>query len=916
MATVYVARDLKHDREVAIKVLRPDLAEAVGERFLQEIHIEAQLQHPHICPLYDSGQAAGTLYYVMPYVEGETLRQRLDREGPLPLDESLKIAREVAEALDHAHGVGVVHRDVKPENVLLSSGHAMLADFGIARAIQVAGGSRLTETGIVIGTPYYMSPEQGGATGRLDGRSDLYSLGCVLYEMLAGEPPFTGRNAQTVVARHMQERIPSLEVVRPNLPPGVVIAIERALAKVPADRYSTALEFVDALETPVEPRREGFPWRPTALVGVTVSAAIVGWLILFAPAADLDPNKVTVFPLAERGLRPTALGAGYDVALTIGAALEHTEPLKWIDGAGRLPTELRRDISQLTPTDARQISRERGAAYYIDGVAWSGSDSSRVVLRLNDVVGDSVVVQETATASVGEIPWYQLGLSAVRGLLPPLVDPGREIDLTPISDRDPAAIALWIQGERSYRRSQFLEALDFYRRAVAEDSALSLAALKGAQAASWENRLEEAEHLIAVALRSESHLPRRYRHLAHGLRAYLTGNADSAVSRLELAVLEEPEWAEPYVALGEVFYHLLPSGHAPLDSLAEAAFEAALAIDSGFALPLFHLTEISLRRGDLAAVEEHLVLLTHFEPPPRLWRQLLFMRGCMQEGPENADWQSAVTEDPSAALNAALALSVAAAQPECAELGYRAVLGTDDDAGRLWGALYGLQGLLASEGRSTELRALADSAIREGTRRAQAFYIIDALAGVDLREEAHEIISGLQERLGDTYEALQTPATLWLFGAWHALNGDIAIVVRLQERLALQARETGDRAASLFAQALDAHLALLRGDTTETIQRLASLTPNGRRADLDWDFAEPLPVERLRLSELLLARGRFEDAIDAASTFDHPTPVVYVPFVAKSLGIRYRAAVALGRSRSAAQYRDRLARLGRLDLVQ
>ncbi|MEE8362404.1 MAG: serine/threonine-protein kinase, partial [Gemmatimonadales bacterium] len=197
MATVYLAEDVKHHREVAVKVLHPELGEILGkERFLREIEIAAGLSHPHILPLYDSGEADGFLFFVMPLADDESLRERLDREKQLPIDDALRIAREVADALSYAHSHGVVHRDIKPENILLSSGHAVVADFGIARAVSAAGGDRLTETGIALGTPSYMSPEQAAGEQDLDGRSDLYALGCVLYEMLGGQAPFTGPTAE------------------------------------------------------------------------------------------------------------------------------------------------------------------------------------------------------------------------------------------------------------------------------------------------------------------------------------------------------------------------------------------------------------------------------------------------------------------------------------------------------------------------------------------------------------------------------------------------------------------------------------------------------------------------------------------------------------------------------------------------
>src|SRR5918999_6615218 len=253
MAVVYLARDRKHDRPVAIKVLRPEIvAGEFAQRFLREIQIQARLQHPHILPLLDSGtteDASPRSFYVMPYVDGETLRQRLTREGPLPQAEAIRLVRETGEALHYAHGEGLIHRDVKPENVLLSQGHALVADFGIARAAGLAAGERLTRSGLSIGTPAYMSPEQAqGET--VDARADQYSLACVLYELLAGQPPFTGPHALAVLSRQVLDPVPSLTTLRPGVPGSVRLAIERALSKVPADRFGSVLEFLAALEAP------------------------------------------------------------------------------------------------------------------------------------------------------------------------------------------------------------------------------------------------------------------------------------------------------------------------------------------------------------------------------------------------------------------------------------------------------------------------------------------------------------------------------------------------------------------------------------------------------------------------------------------------------------------------------------------
>ena len=248
MALVYRAQDLVQKRTVALKVLRPEMTAAVGaQRFLREIEIERRLDHPNILPMLDWGCAAGSLYYAMPCIDGESLCDRIQRERQLPLDDALKIAGDVSRALDYAHGEGVIHRDVKPANILLTPDAALVADFGIARAVTAAGGERLTGSGVGLGTPEYMSPEQGSAAADVDHRTDIYALGCVIYEMLAGEPPFTGATVQVVTARHAKAPRPLVRTIRPTLPPSVDPAIHRAIAPDPADRFATAADFMQAI---------------------------------------------------------------------------------------------------------------------------------------------------------------------------------------------------------------------------------------------------------------------------------------------------------------------------------------------------------------------------------------------------------------------------------------------------------------------------------------------------------------------------------------------------------------------------------------------------------------------------------------------------------------------------------------------
>jgi serine/threonine-protein kinase len=308
MATVYLAHDVKHERKVALKVLRPELAAVIGaERFLAEIKVTANLQHPHILPLHDSGEADTFLYYVMPYVEGETLRDKIDREKQLGVDEAVEITRSVAAALDYAHRQNVIHRDIKPENILLHDGQALVADFGIALALSQAGGARLTETGLSIGTPHYMSPEQAMGDRELDARSDVYSLGAMLYEMLAGDPPYTGSTAQAIVAKVITEKAPSVTVHRDTVPPHVAASIEKSLSKLPADRFPSASDFAEALgnRSFTMPRVEAAGpskkwrslWNPLSIASTAVAAVLLVVAVMNMTGADV-PQRVTRFAVA------------------------------------------------------------------------------------------------------------------------------------------------------------------------------------------------------------------------------------------------------------------------------------------------------------------------------------------------------------------------------------------------------------------------------------------------------------------------------------------------------------------------------------------------------------------------------------------------------------------------------------------
>ena len=379
-ATVFLAHDLRHDRPVALKVVHPELAASVGTgRFLREIRTVARLSHPHILPLFDSGEADGLLYYVMPYVPGESLRRRLEREGRLPVSSAVRIACQVALALDHAHRHGVVHRDIKPENILLDGDQAVVADFGIATAREAASGERLTEVGLAVGTPAYMSPEQAGGTPQVDGRSDIYSLGCVLYEMLSGEPPFTGPTPQALMAQQVLATLPPIRSRRAEISVGVEGTLAKALAKEPTERFDTAAEMHAALEGSVTPPplpALGRSRRRTAALLALGAVAATGFLFaLGLQRQERDGGeapRIAVLPFDN-------LGAAEDGYFADGITEEITSRLAMIPTLGVIS---RTSAEQYRKTDKsiKEIGRELGVAYIMEGsVRWEKSaQGSRV----------------------------------------------------------------------------------------------------------------------------------------------------------------------------------------------------------------------------------------------------------------------------------------------------------------------------------------------------------------------------------------------------------------------------------------------------------------------------------------------------------------------------------------------------------
>ncbi len=921
MATVYLGHDQRHDSRVALKVLRPELASQLGgERFVREIRITAQLQHPNILSVFDSGESDGRAFYVMPFVEGETLAQRLRREGPLPVDEALAIAAEVADALAYAHERGFVHRDVKPSNIMLTHGHALLADFGIARAMDAALGDALTETGLSLGTVTYMSPEQ--ALGQpVDGRTDIYSLGCVLYEMLAGGPPFTG-SRHAVLARHTLDPVPSLRNVRDSVPESVEQVIVKAMAKTPADRFRDADELKRLLRQeaattgitavrPVQAPRRRAGARILALVALIAVVAVAA-RIFWPGATDtaLEPNRVMVFPLRVSEGYAGPASTGEDVATLIISALDGAGALRWIDGMARLDTEERDRLRVPGLDEAQGMARAAGAAHFVTGsITPAGADRVSVALTLYETDSGQPVRTAAPEPTPAAEAW-QGGLAAANQLLSQLIEGAPDV-AEEWRNRAPAAVASFLRGEAAFRRVRLEEAFRQYRDALARDSTFALAAIRGAQAAAWGHRDSEAASMVRLAMSLP--LPAQYADFTRGYAAYLQGDADGATAALLRTVSSDPEMVAAWMQLGETYTHLLPRAGDP-DSLALAAFEEARRLDPTANDILLHMIEIRLRHGALGPAEPLLAQFQAAQPDSNFAAKLDVMGRCLRDGVAALDWGGLAATNPFPLLTATKAFSPGAAQPACAMAGYRALIATDTarDAaadGRRWASLIGLQSLLVAQGRpleaATEIDAFAD---RWGYGRT--LLVLDGTMVDALLPRARSEAQRMRDEFGP-YESWSSPYRLWVVGALDATRGDAAEAVRIADELARRAAGDDGAEAGLMERSLRAHAALALGDSTEALRRFGELVPVVAPGDaLSWDEFMPMGLERLALARLLLARGRYREAIQVADVFDSQAPHIYVLFAKASLELRREAASRVPDRLLADRFETRLQALG------
>jgi len=620
MATVYMAHDLKHDRRVAIKVFLPELAsELGGERFLREINLSAGLQHPHIVPVYDSGEVAGLLYYVMPFVEGESLGQRIEREGPLPIDETVQIIQEAASALAFAHERGVIHRDIKPDNIMLSGGVAVVVDFGIAKAIHAATdqGTTLTGVGLAIGTPAYMSPEQATAEEDIGERSDVYSLACVLYECLTGKAPFAGKNTASIITQILTAPRPHPQVERKDVPSPLDEVVVTAMATDPDDRYPTVTEFATTLSA-AERAAAGSPLSSVPGWVMVLTAAVIllvlgggGWMLGRSSGGGTvvsDAETIAVMPFNVTGPDIEYMGEGMvDLLSTtldgvegISAVEPRTVLKQWRDGGGQGGADLEGALDVANELDAGSVLL--GSVVAVGGQvrlsaelhARDGSELARA-----QVEGPSDSVLSLVDALSLDLT-KEIWLSS---------EPVPALRVAGLTTESLDAMQEYLVGERFYRRIMWDSAAAAFGRAVDLDSTFAMAHFRLASVLGWTGRFDgaTAPEAMANALRYAGRLPAKERSLvtAYGL---WRNRSMAAIDSIRSYVTRNPTDPEGWYLLAEMQYHNRVLYELGGDEL-RAPFDSVLALEPSLVVATLHPLQMSISELDREAFDRYIAIL-------------------------------------------------------------------------------------------------------------------------------------------------------------------------------------------------------------------------------------------------------------------------------------------------------------------
>ncbi|UCG85885.1 MAG: protein kinase [Gemmatimonadota bacterium] len=613
MSRLFLANEVSLNRQVVVKLLPPEMASEVSAaRFKQEIEVVAQLQHPHVLPVHAAGSRDDLIYYVMPYVEGESLRHRLNQQGRLPIEEASLILTEVADALAFAHDRGVVHRDIKPENILLQQGHAVLTDFGVARAVEEARGeARLTEVGMAVGTPGYMSPEQASGETNLDARSDLYALAVVGYEVLVGEQPFTGPNAQAVLAAHLTEEAAPVSERRPGVPAQLDAAIARALAKAPAERFQTAAAFRDALRlsiatsAPVPTQR--MPSRRTvyaAMAAVAFAASIASFL-LWPRGWTLEGDarkSLIVFPFENRTNNPESDYLQEASMNLLGLAVAHWEDMRVYDDERTSSLMRRRSIESPADIDfdaAQAMAKDANVGTFIMGDIRREGDSLAFEAKVHDVASGDRLATEIVRAGLSADPRPLFDSLAVLILQISGAPPGERPDLLAETTQSLEAYREYLVGSEAMQLLEIDSARAHLERAIELDSTFALAYMRLVNVDGWtllEQNPQSRRENVAKAMAHSQNLPVRYRLLLQFHSAYQAGQFQRAREIAQQMIARDSTDAEAWYQSGEAHFHNEPDRFPHSDTLgnygkALNAFQKTLALDSGYVLAYLHIVD-------------------------------------------------------------------------------------------------------------------------------------------------------------------------------------------------------------------------------------------------------------------------------------------------------------------------------------
>ena len=799
MATVFLARDLRHGRPVAIKVVRPELSGADGiARFLREIELAARLQHPNILPVFDSGaiddgSGGRTPYFVMPFVQGETVRARLGRERQLPVEDAITLATEVADALAYAHANGVVHRDIKPENILLSGGHAMVADFGVAKALATgqlpeappAGDpSALTQVGFAIGTPNYMAPEQATGRDEVDARADQYSLGCVLYEMLAGTAPFAGGSAQSVVARNMTAPRPHVGKVRREVPDPLEDVIIRAMAIEPADRFPDMAALAAALR---QSRESARPRRKTVMAVIAAAAIAAGaagavaWLATrpTAVAVTEQAERIAVLPFTASGAGVEVLGEGMVDLLTTN--LQGVGGIQVVDPRLVLKRWGRKDPDEESGVEeALDLGRELDAGSVVTGSAVSAGGRVRLAADLYAVAGGERLGRAQVDGPADSIlPLVdRLSVALLRDVWRSR-EPMPSLDLGSLTTDSISALRAYLQGERYYRRFALDSALAQYTRAVEVDSTFALAHLRRALVIGWTGGYGSPASVQAAdaGFRYAERLPPRSRRLLAGYQAFQEGSS-RAIDSMRAYVNDYPADLEGWYFYGEALHHLVEIEPRSPDTVL-AAFDRVIAGDSTSTPAVVHPLEITLTYRDSTRFKRYLQVFARTAPRARVVAHRVAAELVWGPPPSESDLRAAVLAVPHI-----VSYSVVAA--------YRNEAATSDSILDL---------------RRRLVTALPSSS---PVRRFEPFDRGFMLIGLGRLREARALV--------DTVAAISPGAAAGLLG-WPVALGLAPSSVDRTRMDSLLARDRSENESPQMAAYVDAIRAVAHGRTEEAVSR-------------------------------------------------------------------------------------------------